>query len=109
MHCGADGQVLTLICTPTQPNGIHENSFQTVAGRWQTIWPEFRRSITDLVERYKQGPVDWGSIRTLHLELSNEPLAEDAEWSIGVVFSAAETMWVLPYHGLVPGEAQAIW
>jgi hypothetical protein len=55
--------------------------------------------------------VDWSNVRTLYLELSDEPLAEDAEWSIGVVFSAAETMWVLPYRGLVPvpEEATAIW
>ena len=111
MDCGADGQVLTLVCTPSQPNGIHEKSFQSIASRWASIWPDFRSSITGLMERYKQGPPDWGSIRTLYVELSDEPLAEDSAWSIGVVFSAADTMWVLPYHGLVPApeEAQAIW
>ena len=111
LDCGADGQVLTVVCIPSHPNGIHEKSFQTVASRWLSIWPDFRRSITTLMERYKQGPPDWSSIRTVYLELSDEPLAEDAEWSIGVVFSAAETMWVLPYRGLaaVPEEAQAIW
>jgi hypothetical protein len=110
LDCGADGQVLTLVCTPSQPSGTHEN-FDAVASRWQSIWPDFRSSITALMERYKQEPADWSGIRTLYLEFSDEPLAEDAEWSIGVVFSAAETMWVLPYRGLapVPEEAQAIW
>jgi hypothetical protein len=63
------------------------------------------------MERYKQEPADWSSIRTLYLELADEPLAEDGEWSIGVVFSAAEMMWVLPYRGQAPepDEAQAIW
>ena len=111
MDCGADGYVLTLVCTTTQPNGIHQKSFQIIANRWGKIWPDFRCSITELVERYKQGPADWANIRILYLELPDEPLAEGAEWSIGVVFSAAETMWVLPYHGLVPApeEASAIW
>jgi hypothetical protein len=111
LGCGEDKQVLTLVCTPSQPNGIHQKSFRSIADRWSTIWPEFQHSITDLMERYKQGPADWGTVRTLYLELSDEPLAEDAEWSLGVVFAAADTMWVLPYRGLVAlrDEAQLIW
>ena len=111
LDCGADGQILTQVCTTSQPNGTHQKSFQSIAHRSRTIWPEFRRSITELMERYKQDPPDWSSVRILYVELSDEPLVEDAEWSIGVVFSNTETMWVLPYHGLVavPDQAQAIW
>ena len=111
MDCEANGQILTQVCTPSQPNGIHQKSFQSIAHSWRTIWPDFQRTISDLMERYKQDPPDWNSVRMLHLELSDEPLVEDAEWSVGVVFSTTETMWVLPYRGLVavPDEAQAIW
>jgi hypothetical protein len=111
LDCGAEGPILTLVCTPSQPSGIHQKSFQSIAHHWRTIWPEFRRNITDLMERYKQDPPDWANVRTLYVELSDEPLAEGAEWSIGVVFSTTETMWVLPFRGLVPvrDEARAIW
>jgi hypothetical protein len=111
MDCGTDGQILALVSTASRPNGIHEKSFRSIADRWSTIWPDFRRNITDLMRDYNQEPADWGSVRTLCLELPDEPLVEDAEWSIGVVFSEAGTMWVLPYRGLLslPDKAQAIW
>ena len=50
-------------------------------------------------------------MRILYAELSDESLVEDAEWSVSVVFFDTESMWVLPYRGLVavPDQAQAIW
>jgi hypothetical protein len=63
------------------------------------------------MERYRQGKPDWANVRVLHLTIPDEPLVEHVEWSVGVVFTSAETMWVLPYRGWVelPEEAQAIW
>ena len=79
--------------------------------RWETIWPEFRTVITELMESYKQDSPDWNNMRALYMELSDEPVIEDAAWSLGVVFSSAETLWTLPYRGwsAVRGQAQAIW
>jgi hypothetical protein len=111
LDCGADGQLFTTIGTSSQPNGIHQQNFQNISKRWFTIWPEFRQCITELMANYKQPEPNWSDVRVVHLELPDEPLAEDAQWSIGVVFSATETMWVLPYRGLaaLPDEALAIW
>ena len=111
MDCGADGQVLTSVSTPSQPSGGHQKTFHLITNRWHTIWPEFRNAVTDLMESYKQERPDWSDIRILYLELPDEPLAEDAEWSIGVVFSRADTMWTLPYHGwtAAPDRARAFW
>jgi hypothetical protein len=109
--CGADGQVLTTVGTSSQPGGIHQKNFQLISERWPNIWPTFQSNIAELMERYKQSKPDWANIRVIHVTLPDEPLVEDAEWSVGVVFSSAETMWVLPYRGWVelPAEAQAIW
>jgi hypothetical protein len=111
MDCGADGQVLTTVGTASQPTGIHQRSFQAITDHWPTIWPQFRQCITELMQRYKQAPPDWKDVRVLHLELPDEPLDEGSEWSIGVVFSSADTLWSLPYSGWEPlrEEAQAIW
>lgn len=111
LDCGADGQILTLVSTPTQPTRAHQKSFQLIMERWQTIWPEFKRVITDLMVSYKQATPDWSDVRTLYLHIPDEPLAEDAEWSLDVVFSSSDTLWTLPYSGwtAVPGRAQAMW
>jgi hypothetical protein len=63
------------------------------------------------MQRYKQTPPDWKDVQVIHLELPDEPLDEGSEWSIGVVFSSADTLWSLPYSGWEPlrEEAQAIW
>jgi len=111
LTCGTDGPALTLVSTPSQPCGIHEQNFRTIVTRWETIWPEFRRVITDLMASYRQEPPDWSAIQAVYLELSDEPIAEDAEWSVGVVFSAHDTLWSLPYRGFTacPERAQAVW
>ena len=111
LDCGSDGQLPTLITTTSQPNGIHQKSFRAIAGRWSKLWPEFRVSIEQLMRNYRQEQPHWSNVRTIYLELADEPLAEDAEWSIGVAFSDTATMWVLPYRGWtpLPDQAQAIW
>lgn len=111
LDCGSNGQVLTLVTTSNLPSGIHHKNFQLIVERWEKIWPEFRTVITELMESYKHDSPDWSCMRTLYVELSDEPIAEDAEWSVGVVFSAADTLWTLPYRGwsAVRGQAQAMW
>ena len=44
------------------------------------------------MQRYKQTPPDWKDVQVIHLELPDEPLDEGSEWSIGVVFSSADTL-----------------
>lgn len=111
LDCGADGQILTLVITSSQPTGFHQKSFQLIVDRWQIIWPEFKRVITDLMESYKQAAPDWSNVRALYLHIPDEPLAEDAEWGLDVVFSSSDTLWSLPYSGwtAVLGQAQAMW
>ena len=111
MDCGADGQLLTNVGTGSQPTGIHQRSFQAITDHWPTIWPEFRQCITELMQRCKQTRPDWKDVRVLHLELPDEPLEEGCEWSIGVVFSSADTLWFLPYSGWEPlrEKAEASW
>jgi hypothetical protein len=111
MDCGADGQVLTHITTTSPPTGIHQESFQLIADRWQIIWPEFRRLIAELIESYEQDAPDWKRVRTLYVHIPDETLGEDAEWGIDVVFFSSDTLWSLPYSGwtAVPGRAQAMW
>src|ERR1044071_9957489 len=88
LDCGSDRQVLTLVKTPSPPHGIHQRNFQLIIERWETIWPEFRTVITELMESYKQDSPDWNNMRALYMELSDEPVIEDAAWSLGVVFSS---------------------
>jgi hypothetical protein len=111
LDCGADGQLFTTIGTNSQPSGIHQRSFQNIAERWPTIWPEFRQCITELMANYKQPEPNWSDVRVLHLELPDEPLDEGGEWSIGAVFSSAEMLWFLPYSGwkALREKAQASW
>jgi hypothetical protein len=111
LDCGSEGQLLTLVSTTSQPNGTHQKSFQAIASRWSQVWPAFRASIAELMKTCGKDQPDWSSVQTIYLELADEPLAEDAEWSIGVVFSDSATMWVLPYRGWVAlrEQAQAIW
>ena len=111
LDCGADEQILTLISTPSLPNGIHQKSFQLIVEQWDAIWPEFQTVVIKLMDQYKQDPPDWSAVSALYVELSDVPIAEDAEWSLGIVFSASATLWTLPYRGwsAVPSKAQAIW
>jgi hypothetical protein len=111
LDCGADGRVLTTVGTSGQPSAGHQRTFEAIAERWSTIWPEFRQRITQLMGDYGQAPPNWNDVRVLHLGLPVEPLEEGAEWSIGVVFSSADTVWSLPYSGweALREKAQAIW
>jgi hypothetical protein len=80
------------VCREASLQGFHQKSFQLIIERWPIIWPEFKRVITDLMESYNQDAPDWSSVRTLYLHIPDEPLAEDAEWGIDVVFSSSDTL-----------------
>ena len=113
LECGEHGQILTSVSTPSTPTGAHQKTFHLIADRWSAIWPQFKSAIDALMEKYRHDQIlpDWSNIRLLYLELPDEPIAEEAERSIGVVFSGADTIWTLPFTGLIaaPERAQAIW
>lgn len=111
IKCGDDGNFIAVVTTESQPAEAHKRMLELVCARWGEIWPEFKRSITQLMVSYGRQSPDWSSVRSVYFELPDEPIAEGAEWSIGAVFSSDDTLWSLPYCGWAacPQQAQAIY
>jgi hypothetical protein len=111
IDCGDDGSFMAVVTTESQPTGAHARTFELICSRWREIWPEFRRIITELMQSYGRETPEWSTVRSVYVCVPDEPIAEDAEWSVGVVFSRDETLWSLPYRGwsACPQQAQAIY
>ena len=111
IDCGDDGSFMAVVTTESQPTGAHAQTFQLICSHWQEIWPSFRQIITELMESYKREAPDWSRVSSVYISVPDEPIVEDAEWSVGVVFFGSDTLWSLPYRGLsaCPQQAQAIY
>ena len=111
LDCGQDGSFVAVVSTEGQPSAAHLQNFEAIMSRWQVIWPECRQIITDMIRSYGRAAPDWRNVKSVHIDLSKNPIHEDAEWSVGIVFSGGDTLWALPYEGWVafPSGAQAFW
>jgi hypothetical protein len=111
MDCGEDGRFVAVVTTDSKPSGAHARTFELIRSRWSEIWPEFRGIITGLMESYGRETPQWSAVQTVYVCVPDEPIVEDADWSVGVVFSGSETFWSLPYRGwsACPQQAQAIY
>jgi hypothetical protein len=105
--CGDDGCFTAFVTTESQPTGAHASTFDLICSRWSEIWPEFRQIITKLMESYGRGIPDWSAVGSIHICVPDEPIEEDADWSVGVTFSGDETLWSLPYRGWLACREQA--
>jgi hypothetical protein len=110
IDCGDDGSFMAVVTTESPPTGAHARTFELICSRWGEIWPEFRRIISELMQSYGRETPEWSTVRSVYVCVPDEPIVEDAEWSVGVVFSRDETLWSLPYRGwsACPQQAQAI-
>lgn len=111
IDCGENGSFMAVVTCDGQPDGIRAKNFETIASRWQDLWPEFRRVITDVMLSYGREAPQWSQVNCVYIETPAEPIIEGAEWSIGVVFSGDSTLWTLPYEAwsACPKQAQAIY
>jgi hypothetical protein len=107
VDCGEDGSFTAVVTTDGQPSGIHAKNFEAIVSRWHEVWPEFRRIITELIASYGRERPIWSSVSCVYIDSPAEPIIEDAEWSIGVVFSADSTVRSLPYQGWAARSEQA--
>jgi len=100
---------MAIVSTDGPPSGIHAKNFDTILARWTEIWPEMRQVFSELMESYHHERPDWKRVNCVYISLTSQPIVEDAEWSVGVVFSGSDTLWSLPYHGWTacPQQAQA--
>jgi hypothetical protein len=102
---------MAAVTTESQPSGAHARTYELICSHWQEVWPEFRRIITELTESYGRETPDWSRVSSVYIGIPDEPISEDARWSLGVVFFGNDTLWLLPYRGWLacPREAQAIY
>jgi hypothetical protein len=101
---------MAVVTTDGQPGGSHARNFETIMSRWHELGPEFRRIITTLMMSYGQQAPQWNRVNCVYLSSPAEQIIEQAEWSIGVVFSEDSTLCSLPYQGwsACSKQAQAI-
>lgn len=111
LECGDDGSFPVVVSTESQPTGAHSRTFELIRSRWPEIWPGFRRAITELMVSYGRETPEWSGVSKIYIGIPDEPIAEDAKWSVGVVFPDSETLWSLPYRGWTacPQQAQAVY
>lgn len=111
LECGDEGSFTAVVTTESPPTEAHARTFELICLRWPELWPEFRRIITELMLSYRRQKPEWKAVSSLYICVPDEPLAEDAEWSVDVAFSGSETLWSLPYRGwcACPQQAQAIY
>ena len=102
---------MAVVTPESQPTDAHAHTFELICSRWREIWPEFRRIITELMQSHGSETPGWNTVRSVYIHVPEVAIAEDGEWSIGVVFSRDETLWSLPYCGwfACPQQAQAIY
>jgi hypothetical protein len=111
IKCAADGEFRAVVTVDGRPYGIHVKNFETIMARWQELWPEFRRVVSELMASYRRPVPQWTDVSCIYINSPSEPIIEGAGWSIGVVFSGDSTLWSLPYQGWTacPKQAQAIY
>ncbi len=111
LDCGADGAVLATVHTDAQPNDAHRAAFEEIDRRWNSLWPEFKSVVTDLMKQYDQGSPDWRNVRVLSISLPTGGSAVNLDWDVGVVFAGSDTEWDVPFVGWqsVPEKVQASW
>ena len=100
---------MVVVTTEGKPSVADKRNFEMVMSRWGELWPQFRRLIGELMASYEREAPDWSNVNCVYLTIPSVPIAEGAEWGIGVVFRSEQTMWTLPYEGwtVCPDQAQA--
>lgn len=102
---------MAIVTTDGPPSDAHARTYELICSHWVEIWGEVRRVLSELMESYHHERPDWKLVNCVYIHVPIEPMAEAAEWSIGIVFSSDSTLWSLPFEGwsACPREAQAIY
>lgn len=111
IECGEDGIFMAVLSTDGPPAPVHAENFDLILSRWPSKWTEFRSVINKLMESYSRPRPDWSAVRCIYINIPDEPMNDESEWSIGVVFSGEDTLWFVPCKGwtCLQGKAQASW